>query len=376
MLRSGKEICVGIDIRDLKVARTGQKTVIEGIYNQFRSENYPGVRFVFFKSSLPVYTGKKKWMIMLEHIRLQWWKQIEIPIRAVLNRCDIVFCGDYFVPYVHLGYKTVAIFHDAFFFETPQFYNPLWISLFRSIAIPSARRCARIMTVSEYAKERLHLLAGFPSKQLTVVHTAPKSLSVSSGNSAAPVSELEDKKYFLHVGVMEKRKNLPLLIGAFAMFQQMHAGSDFYLVLVGQGSGKINSEDYYNILTAIKRHGIQDRVILTGYLKDAQLAFAYQRAFAYVFPSTNEGFGLPILEAFRFGLPVIASGTTSLPEIGGDGVLYFDPGDPADIAAKMQAVALDSQLRSQLVEKGKLRLNDFSWKKTGAELVQLFRDAL
>jgi glycosyltransferase involved in cell wall biosynthesis len=368
-----KKICVGIDIRDLKVAKTGQKTVIEGLYRQFSTKRYPGIHFVFFISFFPAYTGKKKWLIMVEHLRFQFWKQVELPIRAWLKGCDIVFGGDYFVPYVHLGFKTITIFHDAFFFENPEHYNPIWLKMFHGIAVPSARRCARIITVSEYAKGRLHQLAGFPLAQIVAIHTAPKILDRAMNIPDNAVPAIEHKKYFLHVGVMEKRKNLPALISAFHLLTQK-GYDNVYLVLAGQGSGKINSEDFYNITNAVQELGLQNKVILTGYLTDQQLSFVYRNAFAYVFPSLNEGFGLPLLEAFSFGLPVLASNSTSLPEVGGDAALYFDPSKPHDIADKMERLINDPSLRNELIQKGSRRLEDFSWENTGDTLVRLFKE--
>src|ERR1700740_2732690 len=130
-----KVLTIGIDVRDLKVAKTGQKTVTEELCRQFAAYDDNSVRFIFFDTRLPAYTGRKKMIILFEHIRYQAWKQVILPIKAWYHHCDIVFCGDYFAPYLHLGFKTVEIFYDAFFFEYPEHYNRPWRMLFHGLVI-------------------------------------------------------------------------------------------------------------------------------------------------------------------------------------------------------------------------------------------------
>ncbi|NCI48050.1 glycosyltransferase family 4 protein [Sediminibacterium soli] len=368
------KMIVGVDIWDLRVAKTGQKTVTEEYCRQFKKNRGTDIRYVFFDPRWPIYTGKMKWRIMFEHMRYQFWKQVQVPLKAWYHKCDIVFCGDYFAPYIHFGYKTVEIFYDAFFFENPEHCNKLWLKLFHHLAMPAARRCKKIVTITDYSKGRLHELAGFPLEKLVTIYPAPKTFQSDTAdikNSSRFIRP--GKRYLLHVGVMEKRKNLPRLIEAFAMLTQK-GFEDVDLILVGQGNGKINSDDSANVYQAIADHGLKDRVILTGYLPDEEVAPLYRNAFMYVFPSINEGFGLPILEAFRFGLPVIAANNTCLPEVGGDGMLVFNPFDPADICAKIEAVVSDNALRTELIRKGRDRLHFFSWEKATAQLTDVFRE--
>src|SRR5690606_20379164 len=117
-----KKITVGVDIRDLRIAKTGSKTYLEEIYNQFKSNNYD-CRFVFFDTSIPVYTGRYKIFKLIEHIRFLVWKQLILPIKAYRNNCDILFCTDYFLPYFTPGFKTAVVFYDSFFYEYSGHYN-------------------------------------------------------------------------------------------------------------------------------------------------------------------------------------------------------------------------------------------------------------
>lgn len=364
---------VGIDIRDLRVAKTGQKTVAEELCRQFAQMHDSEIEFIFFDTNGSVYTGTNKWRIALEHIRYQFWKQVTWPLKAWRRKCDVLFCCDYFPPIWHFGYRTVELFHDAFFLEYPEHYNRSFLRLFHALAMPAAKRCARIMTTTRYAQNRIHELCGFPLQQLVTIPLAAKTANPNIADENMPLPVLPGRKYLLHVGVMEKRKNLPALIQAFHMLSEK-GYNDIDLVLVGKGNGKIFSDDSQQVYEAIKKYGLEHRVICTGYLPDAQVAAIYQNAFLYVFPSYNEGFGIPVLEAFRFHIPVIVANNSSLPEVGGDAVVCFDPFDTVDICNAIECMINDDSLRQQLVTNGDKRLRDFSWQKTAKALVEVFKE--
>lgn len=371
-----QKIIVGIDIRDLQVAKTGQRTVIEEFCKQFRNSTDQRFRFIFFDSTIPIYTGKKKFLLLLEHIKYQLWKQVTLPFKAWRHKCDILFCGDYFVPLIQPGFKTVEIFYDAFFFEYPEHYNKLWLKLFHAIAIPGARKSPYIMTITEYAKQKIHDHTGIPTDKLVTIYPGPKTELKKNIEKEIPehLSVIKGKKYILHVGVLEKRKNLPTLIKAFKLLRD--AGyNDYSLVLVGKGNGKTFSDDTDQVVKAISENHLEDHVIQLGYLSDEEVGIIYQHAFMYVFPSFNEGFGIPIMEAFSFKLPVIVANNSCLPEVGGDAVLSFNPYKEEEIFQQMKKVIDDESVRNELIRKGTERLRHFSWEKAAKELMDIFEKA-
>lgn len=372
-----KKIRIGVDTRDLRLAKTGKKTALEELCREFRRYPDKDFEFSFFESRVAGYAGTNKWLLMLEHIRFQWWKQVVLPIKAIRNRCDIVFSADYFVPLIQIGFKTVQIYHDAFFYEYPSHYNGYWRFVFKNLAVPAARRSSFVVVPTEYAKERIHHYTRIPKEKLVTVYEGPKTLVVGQHTQGLPgkLRQLENTKYLLHVGVMEKRKNLPALIASFKKLID-EGYSEYKLVLVGESSKKIFSDDYKNVKKAISDNGLEDQVILTGYLPDDELAQVYQHAFIYVFPSVNEGFGIPVLEAFRFGLPVLVANNSCLPEVGGDAVVGFDPYSVEDMSGKIKKLIDDPVLRNGLVQKGHERLNQFSWQKATAQIIDLFKKAL
>jgi glycosyltransferase involved in cell wall biosynthesis len=145
--------------------------------------------------------------------------------------------------------------------------------------------------------------------------------------------------------------------------------------LVGKGNGKKFSDDTDALLNAIRENKLEKNVCMAGYLSDRELAPLYSHAYMYVFPSINEGFGIPVLEAFTCQLPVLVGNNSSLPEVGGDAVLSFDPFNEKDIAAKIKMVLENDSLRKELISKGQERLTYFSWEKTARQFMDVFEKA-
>lgn len=367
-------IKVGIDIRDLRVAKTGQKTILEELCRQFRKSNDPEISFIFFDTTIPSISRSNKWGIILNHVVYQWWKQVVLPLKAWRNDCDIVFCSDYFVPYIRPGFKTVEYFYDAFFFEYPEHYNRLWLQLFHKVAIPAARKCSNIITITQYAREVIHQKSGLPLDKITAIYPSRKTLPENTGADSIPehLSFLQNQKYLLHVGVFEKRKNIPTLLKAFRKVID-NGHPDWLLVLVGEGNNKKDSDDTEDIRKTISSLNLEKQVVCTGYLSDADVAYVYKQASLYVFPSFNEGFGIPILEAFSFNLPVLVANNTCLPEVGGDAVISFDPYSFNDLSEKIRMVLENEDLKNQLIAKGKERLKLYSWETASAQLIDVFK---
>ena len=181
---------------------------------------------------------------------------------------------------------------------------------------------------------------------------------------------LTDRQFLLHIGVLEKRKNLPRLVEAFALAkQQLPAG--YRLALVGQPGPKQDLDDSRVIKETIQQHGLEASVLMTGYVSDDELPTFYQCASCFVFPSLYEGFGLPMLEAFANDLPLTAANAASIPEIAGDAALFFDPHDVHDMARKIVRVVNEDALRRNLIKAGRRRMKDFSWEKTAQEIIRI-----
>lgn len=368
----GKKIIVGVDILDLSFAKTGQKTFLEELYHQFLQNNDPQISFVFFNASLPSFSRNSKWGIILNHFIYQWYKQVLLPFKAWKKGVKILFCCDYYAPIVALGFKNVQVYHDAFFYEYPEHYNPLWLKFFHLFAIPAAKHSAYIITPTEYAKAKIHQHIGIDLEKIAVVYEGPKNFSKAANATANWTPP--NLPYLLHVGVWEKRKNIPNLLKAFKQLID-ELEQPLQLVLVGTGNQKKYSDDSEKIIETIQALHLSERVICTGYLLDADVAKAYQHASLYIFPSYNEGFGIPILEAFHFNIPVLVANNSCLPEVGGDAVIPFDPFCVNDIKEKISHVLMNPQLQAMLKEKGSQQLLKYSWTKASIEIIQIFKKA-
>ena len=165
------------------------------------------------------------------------------------------------------------------------------------------------------------------------------------------------------------------LIRAFALLKE--AGyPEYYLVLAGGSILKKNLDDSNNIRQLISELHLEESVLLPGFISDEALAHYYQQASLYAFVSINEGFGLPILEAFQHQLPTLIAQNSCLPEVGGDAVITCDPFDYRDIAEKMISIVSNPSLQQALIEKGTKRLAEFSWEKTTKELMDVFKQLM
>lgn len=370
---------IGIDIRDLKIAKTGAHTYLSELCKVIKnSEQDLKFEYVFLDSHLPVYTGSSKIGKLREQVNYIFWKQVTLPIKAWLNGCSLVFCSDYFVPYMHLGFTTVPVFHDAFIWEYPSHYNKYWLGIFKTFGVSAAKKASAVVTVTSYAKDQIAKYSGIDAANIVPIHIGPKS-SIAENEFGAVVDHnlepLLSKKYILHVGTIEKRKNLTTLLAAFEMLLQNNP-QDLYLIIVGQKSNKPTLKDDAVFEMVAASSLLKEHVIFTDFLTDSQTAQLYKHAALYVFPSINEGFGIPILEAFAHKVPVLVADNSCLPEVAGNAATGFDPYNPNALSTLIAQTLQDQALLESLQQKGTERLTHFTWGKTLEELEAVFEHSI
>ena len=375
-----KKRIIGIDTRDLKIAKTGAHTYLSELCKTIQN-NKADLQFdyVFLDTHLPVYTGSSKLGKLWEQLQYMIWKQITLPIKAWQKGCSLVFCTDYFVPYIHLGFTTVPVFHDAFIWEYPSHYNKYWLGLFKTFGVFAAKKASAVVTVTSYAKEQIAKYSGIDAAKIIPIHIGPKSsiaeLSEQVGGKDFIYEQLLNKKYILHVGTIEKRKNLATLITAFEQLLQNNP-QEIYLVIVGQKSNKPTLKDDAIFKMVAASTLLKERVVFTGYLSDSETAKLYKHAALYVFPSVNEGFGIPILEAFAHQVPVLASNNSCLLEVAGNAAICFNPYDAHALSTLMVDTLNDPALLQSLQQKGTERLEHFCWRKTLDTLEAVFERSI
>jgi glycosyltransferase involved in cell wall biosynthesis len=174
-------------------------------------------------------------------------------------------------------------------------------------------------------------------------------------------------RFILHVGTLQPRKNVPVLLEAFSLSR----AKGTVLVLAGAKGWQ-----YDEIFAMTKDLGLERRVHFTGYVADQELPLWYNAADALVFPSIYEGFGMPVLEAMACGTPVIAARTSSIPEAGGEAALYFEPQDAAALARHIDSVLDDDRLAKHMQQSGLEQAEKFSWEQAGIETSQVYARSL
>lgn len=369
---------VVVDVFYLYVAQTGIKTYIVTLCDEILKKNNSEFEFIISPNYQKVkqnqfFRGKTaKWKNLLFQLLYFFRKQVVLPILSYYQQASIVFSPDILSPVFAKG-KKVSVVHDTCFWDTPEHYQSLWLKYYLYFLEKGLQKNGEIITITHFSKTRLHQLPPFKSIPIQVVYQAS---GLSESLVLSDLKSTTQAAYFLHVGVLEKRKNLGLLIQAFDKLTKMEGYESHRLVLVGQRGPRETLDDYDHLVELVTTLGLTDKVDFTGYVSQEQLASYFQHALGYVFPSTNEGFGLPVLEAFSFGLPVIISRQGALMEVAGDAALILEKNEEESLIQSMKLLVDDPDLRKKLGGKGRIRLQEFSAEKFFLSLEQAFKEIL
>ena len=259
----------------------------------------------------------------------------------------------------------VVTIHDLFPLTSPDYSTPEFQRRFGGIIRKAVSGSDWIITVSEATRQQLLRQTDASADRVRVIHHGV--------DSPEPIGQVEQdafreqtlkigkgEKFFLNVGAIQTRKNVASIVLALKRLP------GFRLVLAG-GDG-FGAEKVYSL---IEREGMAGRVLRLGHASRQTLQRLYSTATALVFPSWEEGFGMPILEAMSYGLPVITSRCSAMPEVAGDAALYVDPGNVREISEAMQRVAED-----ELCHRGPQRASLFRWEKCAEQTWEVYREAL
>ncbi len=291
-----------------------------------------------------------------------------------LNYPDI-FQGTNYSVYCCRNSKLLINIYDLTFIKYPDYIDSVVKQYENRI-----RQCLKwtdlVLTISESSKKDIVDYLGVDPQRVYVTPLAsrysPKELANEENLDKLKNSVGYDfsKPYLLFVSTIEPRKNITSIISAFNVLKQKHK-IEHHLVLIGR-----KGWHYEPIFAAIENSPWNHQIHHLDYLSDELVALFYSKADLFVYPSHYEGFGLPVLEAMTLGTPVITSNTSSLPEVAGDAALLVDPNDSTSLAEAILRVLGDSQLREELISKGKERATLYSWEKTAKETLRAYRSLL
>lgn len=292
-----------------------------------------------------------------------WYNRSVPPVLRKL-KADVFVSPDGFCS-INTKVPQCLVVHDLAFLHYPSFIQKSHLLFYRNYIPKFLKKAKRIVTVSEFSKNDIIQNFKVETEKISLVYNAthPVFQPVSQQVREEIKEQLTNgTEYFIYTGTIHPRKNLINLLKAFSIFKKKQK-SNMKLVIAGRMTWKNNA--FKELLTTYK---YRKDVVLTGYLSKAHLAQTVACAYAMVYPSFYEGFGVPPLEALQCGVPAIVSDVSALPEIGKDAYLYIDPANEEDIAAKMMLIYKDEALRSQLIENGKKRLSLFSWEQSAEQM--------
>jgi glycosyltransferase involved in cell wall biosynthesis len=297
------------------------------------------------------------------------WEQLVWPYTARRERHDLLHSMAFVTPLLAPAPAVVTVY-DLSFIHYPQQFPPLQRLYLTTQTRRSCRQARRVVAISASGREDIVRLFGVAPERIDVVPPA-----VGAEFRPLPPEEVAQfrrqqrlpERFILHVGTLQPRKNLLVLLEAMAQLGR----PQLRLYLAG-GRGWY----YDEIFARVEALGLQQQVRFVGYVEDNVLPLWYNAASLLVFPSLYEGFGMPVLEALACGTPVIAANTSALPEAGGKAALYFEPADVAGLVKQMLAVLDNPDQAVTMREEGLLHARTFSWANSGRAMSDVYHHAL
>lgn len=325
-------------------------------------------RFIFSDNITPIVAGPQARHPFLYYIWFEW----TIPRVLKKIKADLFLSPD-----AYLSLKTkvpsIPVFHDLNFEHYPNDLPVLERKYYRYFFPKYARKAEQVVTVSEFSKKDIMNLYDIPSEKISVVYNGANEGFVPVTDAAKEETRkllTGGKPYFIFVGALHPRKNLARLFQAFDYFKEQHK-TDIKMLVVGNKKfwTKEIQESYEGM-----RHA--EEVIFSGRMTAERLHLAVASALAMTYVSYFEGFGIPIIEAYRCDTPVVTSNVTSMPEVAGDAAVLVDPFSVKSIAEGLETVALDPEKRAELIIKGRERQKIFTWDQSAKNLWKVIEEVL
>lgn len=285
---------------------------------------------------------------------------------------DIFFAPlSYIIPAINFRCQNVIMIYDLAVFSLPNKLTNRKAAFIERIFLPQAiKRSQNIFTISHYVQREIKKLFKDSDNKISVIYPGIGSdfriIHDQILKNAIIAKYKLPAKFILFVGTIEPRKNLLRLVEAYDQFINKYSLNDLSLILVGE-----RGQDYQQLLEKIKKLNLTSKVIVLHYIPMADLPCLYNLATVFAFPSLDEGFGLPVLEAMACGSPVITSNISSLPEVAGSAAILINPDNVDEIAKALNKILANEGLRQELKQRGLDRAKNFSWQKTAREILKI-----
>ena len=303
------------------------------------------------------------------------WEQVALPRAVARVRPDLLHCTSNTAP-VKCPVPLVLTLHDIIFLEKRQsssrsLYQEMgWH--YRRLVVPRIlSECRKIITVSNFECNRIREALNLPKDRLTAVYNGYSP----HFRQMPPAPEIVHKyvpsdDYLFFLGNTDPKKNTPRVLKAYGLYLRQSKHKRPLLI------ADLKEEAIDGILSAEGIKEVKPYLSFPGYIPNADLAALYNGAFAFLYPSLRESFGIPMLESMACGTPVIAGNTSAMPEIAGEGALLADPLDENDIARKILLLEEDDTFYQQQVDYGLERVKLFSWRKSAEALLKICKEII
>lgn len=296
----------------------------------------------------------------------KFWTQLRVSWEMLMSPPDVLFVPASTLPLIHPS--SVYTEHDVAWIYHPEIFTWYMRQFHRIFSWLARTGANKIIAISGATKKDLINHYKVDESKIAVVHHGYTNTADIEYELPAELAAKLPEKYVLFLSTIQPRKNLELLIDAFRDLKTEHPELPHKLVVVGKPGWK-----FQGILRKIEEN--KDIVVFLGYVGDNDRWPILRGADLYVNPSLYEGFGMPLLEAFECNCPVAVSNNSSLPEVGGDAAVYFNPTSKTEITEAMLKVLTNPELRAEMIVKGRQRLTDFSWEKCARETLAVLEEA-
>lgn len=363
---------IGIDAHILGKQKGGVETCVLSIVRTLSRLDSSNEYFIYVTRKCLLKPRELPDNFHLRHLPIEnpWiQRSLLLPYYYSSDRLDLIHVQRAMSPWGCA--RTVLHLHDATHVTLPSIF-PAWkrlvlTKLFRW----SGRRAVAVVTPGECAKADLVRHYAIDPAKIFVIPNGidPNAFFVEPGLKRA-----DDVPYVIHVGAIERNKNLLLLIDAFRIFHETHPA--FQLFIAGKPSAEMRGGYMHELQERVATLNLEGKIVFTGYVPDGDLRRLLAGARMLVFPSIAEGFGFPPLEAMACGVPAITADTPVSHEVYGDAVIRAIPNDAADLALKMTMLAENSRLAAQYIRQGRMKAETYRWENSCAGLIEVYRRAM
>ena len=299
------------------------------------------------------------------------WEQVTLPKAVKELNLDMLHCTSNTAP-IRCKTPLILTLHDIIFLEPRDksnkslYQNMGWF--YRRFVVPKIlKKCKCIITVSNFEKNNIVSKLNIPKERITMIYNGYNEwFKPTQDTDQVYKKYIDDLGYFFFLGNTDPKKNTERTLIAYSQYLDK---SDVKRKLL---MADLDKDYLENIIERNHIENIKNNIVIPGYIVNSDLPYIYNNAFAFLYTSLRESFGIPLLEAMACGTPVITSNTSSMPEIGGKDAIMVNPESPEEIAEKMLLLEKDDQLYKKQEEYGIIRAQLFSWRLTAEQLLNVY----